>query len=132
MRKPEESARAKIDAALAQAGWSVQDADALKLDVARGVVAREFPLARGHGTADYILYVDQHLVGAVEAKPEGHTLTGVEIQTMKYAEGVPAHLPAVRRPLPFLYESTGSVTRFTNLLDPDPRSREVGLEHRTV
>ncbi len=130
MPRPEQSARAKIDVGLGQAGWSVQDADALKLDAARGVAAREFPLARGHGTADYILYVDRHLVGAVEAKPEGHTLTGVEPQTMKYAEGVPAHLPAVRRPLPFLYESTGSVTRFTSLLDPDPRSREVFSFHR--
>jgi hypothetical protein len=30
-----------------------------------------------------------------------------------------------RRPLPFLYQSTWVETRFTNLLDPDPRSRAV-------
>ena len=33
-------------------------------------------------------------------------------------------------PLPFLYESTGQVTRFTNGRDPNPRSREVFSFHR--
>ena len=33
-------------------------------------------------------------------------------------------------PLPFIYESTGVETRFTNGLDPDPRSREVFAVHR--
>jgi type I restriction enzyme R subunit len=33
-------------------------------------------------------------------------------------------------PLPFLYESTGQVTRFTNARDPNPRSREVFTFHR--
>ncbi len=33
-------------------------------------------------------------------------------------------------PLPFAYESTGTVTQFTNGLDPDPRSREVFTFHR--
>ena len=59
----------------------------------------------------------------VEAKPEGFTLTGVEIQSEKYSTGLPDTLPVYRRPLPFLYESTGVETRFTNGLDPEPRSR---------
>ena len=58
------------------------------------------------------------------------TLTGVELQTQKYSEGVPAHVPAPRRPLPFLYQSTGIETRFTNLLEPDARSRNVFAFHR--
>ena len=33
-------------------------------------------------------------------------------------------------PLPFLYESTGQVTRFTNGRDPNPRSREIFTFHR--
>ena len=33
-------------------------------------------------------------------------------------------------PLPFLYESTGQITRFTNARDPNPRSREVFTFHR--
>ena len=72
----------------------------------------------GFGFADYLLYLDRKAVGAVEAKAEG-TLTGVEAQSAKYAAGLPDNLPAHRRPLPFLFESNGSVTYFTNGLDPD-------------
>jgi type I restriction enzyme R subunit len=49
----------------------------------------------------------------------------VEAQSAKYAAGLPDNLPAHRRPLPFLFESNGSVTFFTNGLDPAPRSRPV-------
>jgi type I restriction enzyme, R subunit len=49
----------------------------------------------------------------------------VEAQSAKYAAGLPDNLPAYRRPLPFLFESNGSVTFFTNGLDPVPRSRRV-------
>ena len=65
----------------------------------------------------------------VEAKPEVHTLTGVEAQSGKYGAGLPDNLPAYIRPLPFLYESTGVETRFTNGLDPQPRSRNVFSFH---
>ncbi len=90
---------------------------------------REFGLKPGHGTADYLLYVDQKAAGVVEAKPAGYTLTGVETQSGKYSEGLPDALPAHHKPLPFLYETTGSETRFTNLLDPEPRSRDVFAFH---
>lgn len=63
-------------------------------------------------------------MGAVEAKAAG-TLTGVEAQSAKYAAGPPDNLPAHRRPLPFLFESKGAVTFFTNGLDPKPRSGKV-------
>jgi type I site-specific restriction endonuclease len=43
---------------------------------------------------------------------------------------VPAQIPVPIRPLPFLYESTGVETRFTNLLDPTPRSRKLFWFHR--
>ena len=43
---------------------------------------------------------------------------------------MPANLPHYHLPLPFAYESTGTETRFTNGLDPDPRSREVFTFHR--
>ena len=77
-----------------------------------------FPLKPGHGKADYLLYVDKKAVGVVEAKPAGTTLTGVEAQSGKYSTGLPDTLPAHERPLPFLYESTGEETQFTNRLDP--------------
>ena len=127
---PEQQARRSIDANLAAAGWAVQDRDAMNLYAADGVAVREFPLAPGHGEADYLLYVDAQAVGVVEAKPEGHTLKGVEAQSIRYSEGLPEDLPAPHRPLPFLYESTGTLTQFTNGLDPDPRSRDVFTFHQ--
>ena len=126
---PEEQARVSIDYLLEQAGWAVQDATALNLYASRGVAVREFALKPGHGSADYLLYVNQKAAGIVEAKPEGSTLTGVEVQSEKYSTGLPDNLPAHQRPLPFLYESTGIETQFTNRLDPEPRSRLVFSFH---
>jgi len=130
MPTAEQRARQTIDALLAAAGWAVQDFKAADLAAARGVALREFELNPGHGTADYLLYVDGKAAGVIEAKKQGATLTGVEIQSAKYAQGLPASLPAWRRPLPFVYESTGLETHFTNGLDPEPRARNVFAFHR--
>lgn len=100
-KQPEAKAREAIDAALATAGWIVQDLDDLNLAAGRGVAARELRMAEGHGRTDYLLFVDGQAVGALEAKKEGHTLSGVEGQARKYAEGLPAHIEAPLRPLPF-------------------------------
>ena len=121
---PEQKARLEIDDDLIAAGWLVQSRDELDLTAGRGVAVREFSMKPGFGFADYLLYVDRKAIGAVEAKAEG-TLTGVEAQSAKYAAGLPDNLPAHRRPLPFLFESNGAVTYFTNGLDPAPRSRQV-------
>ncbi len=125
----EATAREKIDALLALAGWHVCDASAANIHSARGVAIREFPLP-GHGFADYLLYVDGKAAGVVEAKKEGVTLSGVETQSDKYTKGLPAGLPAWRKPLPFSYQTTGTETRFTNGLDPEPRSRPVFAFHK--
>jgi type I restriction enzyme R subunit len=130
MTTPEQRARVRIDELLAAAGWSVQDYKQTDLHAARGVAIREFELNPGFGTADYLLYVDGRAAGVIEAKKEGATLAGVEIQSAKYAQGLPASLPAWRRPLVFLYESTGVETHFTNGLDPEPRARNVFALHR--
>jgi type I restriction enzyme R subunit len=127
---PEQEARQRIDDMLTRSGWLVQDASTVNLYAGRGIAVREFKLKRGHGQADYLLYLDTKAVGVVEAKPEGFTLTGVEPQSEKYGAGLPDLLPAWRRPLPFLYQSTGVETRFTNGLDPEPRSRRVFAFHR--
>lgn len=121
---PEQKARREIDAQLAAAGWLVQSRDELDLSAGRGVAVREFPMKSGFGFADYLLYLDRKAIGAIEAKAEG-TLTGVEAQSAKYASGLPENLPAHKRPLPFLFESNGSVIFFTNGLDPLPRSRQL-------
>ena len=121
---PEQRARRDIDANLEAAGWLVQDQEELDLSAGLGVAVREFPMKPGFGTADYLLYVDRTIAGAVEAKAEG-TLTGVEAQSAKYAAGVSDGLNVYRIPLPFLFEANGSVAYFTNGLDPVPRSRPV-------
>ena len=130
MPTPEDHAREHIDQALEQAGWRVQDYKSANLRAGRGVVLRNFPLQSGHGFADYLLYLDGKAVGVVEAKKEGFPLIGVEIQSAKYSEGLPPQLPAHVRPLPFLYQSTGVETRFTNGLDPEPRSRQTFTFHK--
>ena len=126
---PEALAREYIDAALRAAGWAIQDVRRTNLREARGVAVREVSLP-GYGEADYLLFVDRQAVGAIEAKSEGATLRGVELQTAKYSTGVPVAIKAPVRPLPFLYESTGSETQFTNGLDPIPRSRPVFAFHQ--
>lgn len=127
---PEQEARVAIDKALVACGWLVQGVDEVNVTAGRGVAIREFPLAPGHGHADYALFVDGKAAGIIEAKKAGVALTGVEVQAEKYSTGLPDQLPAYRRPLPFIYQSTGVETRFTNLLDPDPRSRRVFSFHR--
>jgi type I restriction enzyme R subunit len=127
---PEARARQNIDRLLAEAGWTVQSREDVNLNAGRGVAVREFPMKPGFGEADYLLYVDGQALGVIEAKKEGSTLTGFEIQTAKYSEGLPDALPAPRRPLPFCYQSTGVETRFTNLLEPDAASRNVFSFHR--
>jgi type I restriction enzyme R subunit len=126
----EDHAREKIDQLLEQAGWKIFDVKDANIHASQGVAIREFPLKTGHGFADYLLYVDGKAVGVIEAKKEGTTLTGVETQSEKYTTGLPDGLPYYVKPLPFCYESTGTETRFTNNLDPDPRSRPVFAFHK--
>ena len=127
--KPEESARKKIDALLEKAGWLVQDNKDLNLGAGDGVAVREFPL-KGAGFADYLLFVERHAVGVVEAKSEGTTLGGVSEQTEKYLHNLPENIPHVGDVLPFAYESTGVETYFRDLGDPFCRSRRVFAFHK--
>ena len=123
-RTPEQKARDKIDAMLNQAGWRVQSKNKLDFSAGLGIAVREYQT--DVGPADYVLFVGKQAVGVVEAKPEdwGHNITTVESQSGTYAA---AELKWVnnQEPLPFVYESTGVLTRFTDARDPKPRSREV-------
>ena len=79
MPKTEAESRHEIDAALSRAGWCVQTMETVNLAAGRGVAVAEVPLATG--VADYLLFVDRMAAGVVEAKREGTTLTGVEVQS---------------------------------------------------
>jgi type I restriction enzyme, R subunit len=120
---PEERARQQIDLLLQQSGWIVQDRSEINLSAGLGVAIREAMLKTDE--ADSLLFAGGKTVATIEAKPEGYTLTGVEQQSGKYAKGLLNIYPNWGNPLPFAYESTGSETRFTNRLDPNPASRGV-------
>ncbi len=128
-QNPEQQARDNIDALLRQAGWTVQHTKKINLNAGVGQAVREFQT--DIGPADYVLFVDKKAVGVIEAKKEelGQNITSVERQTEGYAA---AKLKWINNdaPLPFLYESTGIITRFTDARDPKPRSREVFNFHR--
>jgi type I restriction enzyme R subunit len=128
-QNPEQIARDQIDARLVEAGWRVQTMKSLDWSAGRGIAVREYQTDTG--PADYVLFVDRHAVGVIEAKPNdwGHKITTVEQQSSDYAA---AKLKWVKNkePLPFVYESTGIITRFTDGRDPKPRSREVFTFHR--
>jgi type I restriction enzyme, R subunit len=101
---PEQRAREKIYRLLGQAGWIIQNRSETYLQAARGVAIRESPLKQGHGESDYLIFIEGKAAGAIEAKPVGTTLTGVERQTERYSNGLPDGLPCHSSPLPFLYE----------------------------
>ncbi|MGW7312636.1 DEAD/DEAH box helicase family protein [Streptomyces sp. NPDC054865] len=65
----EVQARDAIDGMLHASGWVVQNRDQVNPEAGQGVAVREFTLATGR--ADYVLYIDGHIVGVVEAKREG-------------------------------------------------------------
>lgn len=117
---PETKARLIIDAKLSAAGWRVQDLKQINLGAAVGVAVREYPTDTG--PADYVLFVHREPVGLIEAKADEVILTFVEYQTERYAKSLWRVQAA---PLPFLFESTGQVIRFTDNRDPAPRSREI-------
>lgn len=125
---PEQKARIEIDRRLEAAGWVLQDFEAINPSASLGVAVREFPLLTGQ--ADYLLYISGQVAGVVEAKPEGYPLIGVEVQSLKYMNGLPENVPCHGTPLAFAYESTGTETRFTNSREPNFRSREVFTFHR--
>jgi type I restriction enzyme R subunit len=127
-QNPEQIARDNIDKQLLACGWIIQDKTQFNLAAGLGIAIREYQT--DVGPADYVLFVDKKPVGIIEAKreEEGVRLTTVEDQSSQYAN---AKLRLLNNDtLPFVYESTGEVTRFTDYRDPKPRSRNVFTFHR--
>jgi type I restriction enzyme R subunit len=126
---PEQIARDIIDKQLLSCGWVIQDKDKINLNASSGVVVRYYLTQDGKET-DYVIFVDKKPVGVIEAKreEEGVRLTVHETQSEEYATSKLKYLN--NDPLPFVYESTGDVTRFTDFRDPKPRSRPVFTFHR--
>jgi type I restriction enzyme, R subunit len=128
-QSPEQKARDNIDKMLVQAGWVVQSKNEVNLSGAQGVAIREYQT--DIGPADYVLFVDRMPVGIIEAKreDEGQRLLAAEEQSSDYAKAKLKY-NLNKEPLPFVYESTGLLTRFTDYRDPKPRSRPVFHFHQ--
>lgn len=130
-QNPEQIARDKIDEMLSLAGWLVQSKKKVDLSAAKGIALRETNTVSG--SADYMLFVDRKPVGVIEAKKEdeGHRLLMVEEQSARYAtEPIKIGAFTLENEKPFVYESTGTITRFTDYRDPKPRGRNVFSFHK--
>ena len=86
---PEQIARDKIDAQLAEAGWCIQDKSSLDPSKGLGIAFKEYPT--DVGPADYGLLINGQAVGVIEAKPADHgdKITSVEEQSTGYADAKP-------------------------------------------
>jgi type I restriction enzyme R subunit len=129
-QNPEQIARDAVDAQLRAAGWTVQSKDAVDLRAGLGQAVREY--TTDTGPADYVLFVNGQPIGIIEAKKEtlGYKITTVEEQTAEYASSKLRYIQRPGEPLPFLYEATGVIVRFTDQRDLKPRSREIFSFHR--
>ena len=125
---PEDRARQDIDRMLTDSGWAVHDYENRNLSAGLGVAVREYPLSKDH--ADYALFIDSQPVGVIEAKKQGHTLSGVAEQSEKYLDGLYEKFTHAPTKPPFSYETTGIETKFTDRRDPHYRSRYVFTFHR--
>ena len=119
---PEARARARIDQALAETGWTLQDRDDMNPAAAPAIAVREFKLDKGHGYVDYMLFLDGHPVGVARrsrrARPHWRRAPGEELR--------PGHSTCPRgalQALPFAYLSTGEETLFIN---HDPHAHAPG------
>lgn len=127
-QNPEQIARDEIDKQLKQTGWAVQKKTRINLNEKLGVAVTEYQT--DSGPADYVAFVAAKPAAIIEAKrpEEGLHITVHEDQSADYADSKLRYLN--NDPLPFVYESTGVITRFTDRRDPKPRSRLLFTFHR--
>jgi len=129
-QSPEQIARDRIDKMLEVAGWLVQSKEKVNLNAGVGIALRETNTESG--AADYILFVNSKAVGVIEAKAEdlGYKLLQVEDQSLRYSkDAIKVGKFLLENEKPFVYESTGTITRFTDYRDPKPRGRNVFWFH---
>lgn len=127
-QNPEQIARDNIDKQLTACGWIIQSVRKVNLFAGVGVAVKEY--ITDVGPADYVLFVNGKPCGIVEAKreEEGHRINVHEDQSEDYAKAKLKYLN--NEPLPYVYLSTGEITRFTDFTDPKPRARELFCFHK--
>ena len=127
-QNPEQIARDNIDKQLIACGWVIQSIKQINLNAGVGVAVKEY--STDVGPADYVLFVEGKPCGVIEAKKkdEAFRLNVHEKQVEDYANAKLKHLK--NEPLPFVYISTGVITRFADFTDPKPRAREIFSFHK--
>lgn len=127
-QNPEQIARDNIDKQLLACGWIIQSVKQINLNAGIGIAVKEY--LTDVGPADYVLFVDGKPCGVIEAKreEEGHRINVHEKQGEDYANAKLKHLK--NEPLPYVYISTGEITKFTAFTDPKPRAIVVFSFHR--
>jgi type I restriction enzyme R subunit len=127
-QNPEQIARDNIDKQLIACGWVIQSIKQINLNAGVGVAVKEY--STDVGPADYVLFVEGKPCGVIEAKKkdEAFRLNVHEKQVEDYANAKLKHLN--NEPLPFVYISTGVITRFADFTDPKPRAREIFSFHK--
>ena len=110
-------------------GWIVQSRNTVNLNAGAGIAVREYHT--DIGPVDYVLFVNKKPVGVLEAKKEdeAYHLSIHESQATDYAKSSLKY-QINKEPLPYIYLSTGAVTKFMDSRDPKPRFREIFSFHR--
>ena len=119
----EDRARVEIDRMLAAAGWVVQDARDANLAAGRGVAVREFVLRSATGGSTTCCSSTASAVGVDRGQAGGRDADrGRVAERRSTSTACPTGSDrALEGALPFVYESTGTETRFTNRSTPSPQ-----------
>lgn len=126
--KPEDKVREKIDDILKQVGFVIQDREEFNRNASLGVAVREFVMS-DESKADYLLFIDGKACGVIEAKKEGISLSGIELQAKHYASHIPKELRIWQNPMPFIYVSNFNEIYFADLREQDYSSRQIFSFH---
>ena len=116
----------RIDGLLEACGRKVQHRADADIHAQLGVTRREFPL-QGGDEADYLLYADGKAIGVVEAKPEGHTLTGVGSQPDEYVWGPSYRFALTSRTPSHAMQATRIQVRTASVAPQNPAAARVQL-----
>ena len=134
----EASARIKVNKLLEESGWRFFDDKngkqniQLETNIKWNDLGDDFQgRSNNSGFIDFLLLdSNSNPLVVIEAKreEEAHKLNVHEDQSKGYATAKLKHLK--NEPLPFVYISTGEVTRIIDFRDPKPRTREIFSFHR--
>lgn len=128
MAKPEsekETRRKRINAQLTALGWKFAREGK---PAPKGAYWRD-ELETDNGPCDYGLYVDDKLVGLIEAKKLSLAPQNVLSQAERYAEGIKGPYAANGYGVPFIYSSNGEVIWFRDTRHDLNRSRKIAVFH---